>query len=61
MAGFITALTGENGITAASIWAEITPIVPFVVTLIGVKLGYHVVASSVNQVTRPEKKRVIKG
>lgn len=60
MAGFITALTGENGISASSLWAEITPIVPFVVTLIGVKLGYHMVSSAVNQTTRPEKKKVIK-
>lgn len=43
MSGFITALTGENGITAASFWGVMTDLVPYLVVILPVALGFYFV------------------
>lgn len=43
MSGFITALTGQNGITADSLWGVLTDLVPFLVIIIPVALGFYFV------------------
>lgn len=59
MGGFVTALTGESGLTATSIWGAISPIAPFVVILALVKIGYNVLRTSVNDTTRVRSKKVM--
>lgn len=59
MATFITALTGESGLTATSIWAAISPVAPLVVTLVLVKIGYNVLRGTVNDSTRVKSKKAI--
>lgn len=59
MATFITALTGEGGITAASLWGAVSPVAPIVIVLILVKLGYNVLRTSVNDTTRIRSKKVM--
>lgn len=60
MGGFVTALTGENGISASAIWSEISPAAPYVVTLILVKIGYNFVSGLINNTSRVSKKRVVR-
>lgn len=61
MDGFITAITTtETGLTAANIWAAITPIAPLVVVLVLVKLGYRMVKGSVESAVNPKSKKVMK-
>ena len=61
MDGFISALTGaEGGLTAGAIWGSITPIVPLVVTLVLVKLGYRMVKGSVESAVNPKSKKVMR-
>lgn len=59
MAAFITALTGESGLTAASLWSAVSPVAPLVIVLILVKLGYNVLRTSVNDTTRIRSKKVM--
>lgn len=47
MQGFITALTGTDGITSSTFWGEITPMAPLIVILIGVSFGYNVLRHSI--------------
>ena len=47
MAAFITALTGENGITASALWGAVSPIAPFLVIMVLFALAYYVVRKSV--------------
>lgn len=47
MAAFITALTGENGITATALWGAVSPVAPLVVIMILFALGYTIVRKSV--------------
>ena len=61
MDAFITAITAsEGGLTATSIWGAITPIVPLVVTLVLVKLGYRMVKGSTESAVNPKSKKVMK-
>lgn len=61
MDSFISAITAtETGITAATLWGAINPIVPLVVTLILVKLGYRMVKGSVESAVNPKSKKVMK-
>lgn len=43
MSGFISALTGTNGVTANSLWAVLTDLVPYLVIIIPVALGFYFV------------------
>ena len=47
MGTFVTALTGENGITATSLWGAVSPIAPFVVVMVFFALGYYIIKKSV--------------
>lgn len=42
MQAFITALTNsESGITASSLWSDVTALVPFIVIMFGFAFGYR--------------------
>ena len=43
MSSFITALTGSGGITADSLWGVLTNLVPYLVIIIPVALGFYFV------------------
>lgn len=43
MTGFITALTGANGVTADSLWSVLTNLVPYLIIIIPVALGFYFV------------------
>ena len=43
MSAFITALTGENGITSASLWGDVTAAAPLIVIVVGFAFGYYIV------------------
>ena len=43
MAGFITALTGEGGITSANLWAQITPAAGFIAAMVIFAFGLYIV------------------
>lgn len=43
MDGFISALTGTNGISASSLWGVLTSLVPYLVVIIPVALGFYFV------------------
>ena len=48
MDGFITALTGTNGITAATFFGPLTSMVPFLLVIIPVALGLRFARRSIN-------------
>ena len=52
MSGFITALTGTNGISSATFWDEITAAAPLIIILIGVSFGYHVLKKVIKGASR---------
>lgn len=61
MDSFISAITNaETGLTASTIWGAINPIVPLVVVLVLVKLGYRMVKGSVESAVNPKSKKVMK-
>lgn len=43
MAGFITAITGEGGITSANLWAQITPAGGFIAAIVIFAFGLYIV------------------
>lgn len=43
MSGFITALTGEGGITASTFWGVMSDLVPYLVVILPVALGFYFV------------------
>lgn len=43
MAGFITALTGEGGVTSANLWAQITPAAAFIASVVIFSFGLRMV------------------
>ena len=43
MSGFITAITGEGGLTSATFYGVLTDMVPLLVMLIPVALGFYFV------------------
>lgn len=47
MSGFISALTGTDGLSSATFWGEITPMAPVVLILIGVAFGYNVLRKGI--------------
>lgn len=52
MAGFITALTGESGITSANLWAAITPAAGTVAAIVLFALSYRVLHKMVKGVSK---------
>lgn len=42
MAGFITALTGTDGVSSANLWAQITPAAGFIASVVIFAFGLHV-------------------
>lgn len=42
MAAFITALTGEGGITSSALWTEVGHAAPFIATIFIFAFGYRV-------------------
>ena len=52
MAGFITALTGADGITSANLWAAITPAAGVVSIVVLFALSYRVLKKLVKGVSR---------
>lgn len=48
MSGFITALTDStNGLTSATFWGELTPIVPLLVIIVPFAFGYRILRRNV--------------
>lgn len=43
MAGFITALTGEGGLTSANLWAQITAAAGFIASIAIFAFGVYIV------------------
>lgn len=43
MAGFITALTGTDGITSANLWAQITPAAGFIAAMVIFAFGLYII------------------
>lgn len=41
MDAFITALTGTNGITEASLWGVMSSLIPYLVIIVPVALGFY--------------------
>ena len=41
MSSVISALTGTNGLTAATFYTEITALVPFIVLMVPISLGLY--------------------
>lgn len=52
MSGFITALTGADGISSSTFWTEISAAAPLIVILIGVSFGYHVLKKVIKGASR---------
>lgn len=52
MAGFITALTGEGGLTSANLWAAITPAAATVAVVVLFALSYRVLRKLVKGVSK---------
>lgn len=59
MAGFISGLTAEGGITVAQIWDQMVPIAGFIATLVLVKVGYNQLKKTTNNATRPASKKAM--
>lgn len=47
MSGFITALTGENGITAATFFDPLTAMVPWLLIIIPAVLGIYFIRKAI--------------
>lgn len=60
MGGFITGLTGQDGITAANVWGAITPAAGFAAALILIKIGYRFVTGLMNNTVSLKSKKVAK-
>lgn len=56
MADFITALTGETGITAANLWSVIVPAGGLLAVSILFKFGYGFITDVLNRFIKPKKK-----
>lgn len=56
MAGFMTALTGENGVTSANLWAQITPAAATLALVVIFAFGYRVARRIVSGVSKGKAK-----
>lgn len=52
MGGFITALTGADGISSSTFWTEITAAAPLIVIMISVAFGYYVLRKVIKGASR---------
>lgn len=52
MSGFITALTGANGVSADSLWGVLTNLVPYLVIIIPVALGFYFIRKLIKGTSR---------
>lgn len=52
MAGFLTALTGEGGVTSANLWAQITPAAATLAAVVIFAFGYRVARKIVKGVSK---------
>lgn len=52
MAGFLTALTGTDGVTSANLWAQITPAAATIGAIVIFAFGYYVVRKIVKGASR---------
>lgn len=52
MAGFMTALTGTDGVTSANLWAQITPAAATLAAVVIFAFGYRVARKIVKGVSR---------
>lgn len=56
MAGFITGLTGADGVTSANLWAQITAAAGFLGAVVIFAFGYYVVRKIVKGVSKGKAK-----
>lgn len=56
MAGFITAITGETGITSANMWAQITPAGGFIAALVIFSFGLYIIRKLVKGAAKGKAK-----
>lgn len=56
MAGFITALTGTDGVTSANLWAQITAAGAFLGAIVIFAFGYRVVRRMIGGVSKGKAK-----
>lgn len=49
MTSFITAITGQDGITIASMWGYLTELAPLLITFFAVAVGYRVLRRALNK------------
>lgn len=52
MAGFITALTGTDGVTSANLWSQITPAAATLAAVVIFAFGYRVARKIVKGVSK---------
>lgn len=56
MAGFMTALTGADGVTSANLWAQITPAAATLALVVIFAFGYRVARKIVSGVSKGKAK-----
>ena len=56
MAGFITAITGTDGISSANLWAQITPAAAFLGTIVIFAFGYRVIRKLISGASKGRAK-----
>lgn len=56
MAGFITGLTGADGVTSANLWAQITAAAAFLGSIVIFAFGYRVVRKMISGVSKGKAK-----
>lgn len=56
MAGFITAITGADGITSANLWAQITPAGGFIAAIVIFAFGYRIVRKLISGASKGRAK-----
>lgn len=43
MSDFITAMTGTNGISSSTLWADVTAAAPLIILVVSFAFGYYIV------------------
>lgn len=53
MSGFVSAITDSTtGITSASLWTDVTALVPLIVIVLGFSFGYYVCRKAIKGASR---------